>query len=58
MVSRRAGLDWAQVDAAMRLRGIPRRDRAAMMDGLRAMEAETLDIIAEQAAREARQARR
>ena len=33
-----AGLDYAGVEAAMRLSGVPRRDRADLFDRIRVME--------------------
>ena len=41
------GLDYAALPAVMRLTGIPRCERPAVLDGLRIMEAEALKIMGE-----------
>ncbi|MDR1351489.1 MAG: DUF1799 domain-containing protein [Zoogloeaceae bacterium] len=51
MVPMRAGLDWGQVEAVMRLRGVPRRERCGLMKALRIMENEALGVMAAQARR-------
>jgi hypothetical protein len=47
----RLGLDWTQVEAVMRMRRVPPKERKHMLDDLRIMEAAALDVIAEQMAR-------
>ncbi len=39
------GLDYARVEAAMRMAGVRRADQPRMFDGLRAMEAAALPIL-------------
>jgi hypothetical protein len=43
--ARRAGLDWSQVEAAMRLRGVPRVERPDMMTALQLMERTALEVL-------------
>lgn len=43
----RNGMDWAQVESALRLSGIKRSTWPLIFDGLRAMEQETLKILGE-----------
>jgi hypothetical protein len=42
----RLGLDWCQVEAMMRLRGIGRRRRAGIVGALRIMEEAALECLA------------
>ncbi|MCL4759771.1 MAG: DUF1799 domain-containing protein [Rhodocyclaceae bacterium] len=42
----RAGLDWCQVEAVMRMRGIGRRERPALLLALRVMESAAIEEMA------------
>lgn len=41
------GLDYAAIPFALRLRGVPRAQHAAVFDDLRVMELETLRLVSE-----------
>ncbi len=46
----RTGLDYTAVEAAMRLHGVPRSERAARFEDLRTMERSALSVWARQRA--------
>ncbi|WP_418646560.1 DUF1799 domain-containing protein [Thauera butanivorans] len=45
--AQRVGLDWCQVESVMRLQGIKRRRRAALMRDLKVMEDAAADELAQ-----------
>lgn len=51
--AQRDGLDWAQVESAMRLRRVPVRERARLMDALAIMQEAALARLGELRARDA-----
>lgn len=46
--ARREGLDWCQVEAVMRMRRVPPRERTQLLDDLRRMQDAALTVLEEE----------